>query len=116
MIIACFDWVNYWDIKEVELTRIRRFRENRIAFHCPACNCWHMVSSELNGHGFNGDYEKPTLTPSVMWNGYSPLHKRVVKCHSFVLNGVIQFLTDCTHQFGGRMVELPPVDNIPHLD
>jgi hypothetical protein len=28
-------------------------------------------------------------------------------CHSFVTNGKIQFLADCTHKLAGQTVELP---------
>ncbi|WP_244622606.1 DUF6527 family protein [Microvirga brassicacearum] len=81
--------------------------------------------------GFNGNYEKPTFTPSVLvtsghyvaghqaseecWCTYE---KRFGKkapfecsiCHSFVTDGKIQFLDDCTHALAGQTVPLPPFD------
>lgn len=56
---------------------------------------------------FNGDLEKPTITPSIhVWhkdgNG-----NRITKCHSFVTDGKIQYLGDCQHKLVGQTIELP---------
>ena len=32
-------------------------------------------------------------------------------CHSFITDGKIQFLSDCTHDLAGKTVELPDIDN-----
>ena len=29
------------------------------------------------------------------------------RCHSFIRDGKIQYLNDCTHEFAGKTVELP---------
>lgn len=75
--------------------------------------------------GFNGDGDKPTLTPSVLvtrttaeppvtpenlddWNRAPwPQTKRQFICHSFVTDGRIQFLGDSTHALAGQTVDLP---------
>jgi hypothetical protein len=70
--------------------------------------------------GFNGDMERPTLTPSVLsTSGCEPgctrhqpgdcMPKRV--CHSFVTAGRIQFLGDCTHALAGQTVDLPDIEH-----
>jgi hypothetical protein len=44
-----------------------------------------------------------------------PEYKETLEvCHSFVSEGVIQFLDDCTHSLVGQSVELPPwpYDNV----
>jgi hypothetical protein len=80
--------------------------------------------------GFNGNEEKPTFTPSVKisWEHSSPgnaakadafykKHNRNPTreelpydlhevCHSFVRDGMIQYLGDCTHHLKGQTVEL----------
>jgi hypothetical protein len=38
------------------------------------------------------------------------MNPAVPVCHSFVTDGRIQFLTDCTHAFAGRTVDLPEWD------
>jgi hypothetical protein len=81
--------------------------------------------------GYNGDPERPTFTPSVLFRvgHFIPGHqgpscwctfnekrraegKREASftcgvCHSFVTDGRIQFLGDCTHELAGQTVELP---------
>lgn len=52
---------------------------------------------------WNGDMEKPTLTPSIRTTGG---HKGEHLCHSFVTDGKIKFLNDSTHEFAGQIVDL----------
>lgn len=67
-------------------------------FSCPGCGIEHNITSEI--HAFNGDFDKPTLSPSVLYvNG--------TRCHSFIKDGKIQFLSDCDHALAGQTVELP---------
>jgi hypothetical protein len=47
--------------------------------------------------------ESPTFTPSILCNKDAP----EVRCHSFVVNGRIQFLGDCFHFLKGQTVDLP---------
>lgn len=89
--------------------------ENRLLFSCPGCNCPHGVIISGNGAwGFNGNMESPTFTPSVLvrYGTGSPHEsshdpKREAICHSYVRNGTIQFLGDCTHHLAGQTVPLP---------
>jgi len=99
-----------------------------IMFECPGCECVHGVS--VNGQpnamgatwGWNGDFVRPTFTPSILVRGTMPitdqqrdrimagepfLPKDVV-CHSFVRDGQIQFLPDCTHKLAGQTVPMEP--------
>jgi len=89
-------------------------RDGWICFWCPGCNCAHRVPVKPLHHSgwvFNGDLEKPTLSPSILVR-YPPKtpdtpdnpHPR---CHSFVRDGKIQLLSDCTHQLAGKTVDLP---------
>lgn len=63
---------------------------------------------------FNGDFENPTFSPSLntWWGGFKsgdhdiPLHR----CHSFIRDGKIQFLGDCTHALAGQTVDLPEIE------
>lgn len=64
--------------------------------------------------GFNGNLELPTFTPSVLgrwdeWQGDGVPAKSHV-CHSFVRNGRIEFLGDCTHALAGQTVDLPDIE------
>ncbi|HBA86011.1 MAG TPA: hypothetical protein DCZ95_18150 [Verrucomicrobia bacterium] len=90
----------------VELSKI----EDRkgMAFQCPGCGCAHFV--QINPKfspcwQFNGDVERPTVSPSILVKTrWADEHK---VCHSFVKDGQIQFLGDCTHALAGKTVEIP---------
>jgi len=86
-----------------------------LVFECPGCKCEHGVwVSKKNTLGaqwtWNEDMVKPTFSPSILisWggSGHEDVPKRV--CHSFVRDGQIQFLGDCTHALAGQTVPLPP--------
>lgn len=97
----------------------------RVHFHCPGCDDVHGVTVDEGPvvWGWNGDLELPTFTPSLLVRGnqwpkdeypeyYKATHPEVAPgddtvCHSFVTDGRIQFLGDCTHELAGQTVELP---------
>lgn len=78
-------------------------------FWCPACDAPHAVRVAGNGAwGWNGSTDAPTLTPSVFFNPPGAHHNPEREtCHSFVTDGRIQFLSDCSHKLAGQTVELP---------
>ena len=100
--------------------------KGNVAIKCPGCNCHHVIATVVPfGNGakwsFNGDMEKPTFTPSLLvrTGKYVPGHENMDEegfegmssiCHSFISNGFIQFLNDCTHELKGQTVELPQID------
>lgn len=83
--------------------------------------------------GFNGNLAAPTFTPSIkatvghycnpgqaVGNCACDFQKRFPDkepwdipcgiCHSYVRDGRIEFLSDCTHALAGKTVELPEID------
>lgn len=75
-------------------------------FFCPACKYGHNFTvSGPAGWQWNLSMAKPTLRPSLMVNKDSA--GNVPRCHSFITNGMIQFLEDSTHELAGKTVELP---------
>lgn len=83
-------------------------------FYCPGCNENHYVHTESCNHSgakwtFNNDLDKPTFGPSInrWYNGSIEDNVPDYRCHSFVQNGVIKFLGDCTHELKNQCVELP---------
>jgi len=78
---------------------------------CPGCDMAHrfQTNSLVPGRiewGFNGDLEKPTFTPSYKtWHGADMAHV----CHSYLRDGVWEFLDDCTHALAGQHVAMVPV-------
>jgi hypothetical protein len=75
---------------------------------CPACKYWHLFDSRWK---FNSDVEKPTFAPSMNVNATIHLkYPNAIHCHSFVTDGRIQFLDDCSHDMKGQTVDLGDVD------
>lgn len=74
----------------------------------PGCFYHRRIPVKSNGTDphwqWNGDVDKPTLTPSILtWNADE-------RCHSFVTDGKVRFLDDCTHEYAGQTMDLLEVD------
>lgn len=104
-----------------------------LTFWCPGCEEPHHVT---HGWQWDGNADRPTFSPSVLvrsghflpmlrsedkrcWCTYNAEHPdapapfKCTQCHSFVREGRIQFLEDCTHVLANQTVELP--DLPPHM-
>lgn len=114
---------------------LRIMANHKLGFWCPGCEELHAVrvAPGPDPWGFNGDYDRPTFTPSVLVTGrdFTPAGRAAYeawcaagypkpapefeaadsRCHSFVRDGSIQFLGDCTHALAGRTVQLEPVES-----
>lgn len=82
-------------------------------YWCPGCNALHSVAilPDRNtlgaGWEFTGTLECPTYSPSQLSRWSTPKGEHV--CHTFIKQGQIQFLNDCTHAMKGQTVPLPPL-------
>ncbi len=64
-------------------------------------------SRENTGNwSWNGNTEKPTLKPSIL----TRRDYEGKRCHSFVNDGMAQFLNDSSHEFAGQTIPLLDVD------
>ncbi len=98
-----------------------------VGFKCPGCKGFHIIptadANVGNCWSFNYNYEKPTFTPSILsrWTR-TPTDEEAARiiagekiefqkmiCHSYVTDGKILFLDDCTHTLRGQTVELEDV-------
>jgi hypothetical protein len=105
---------------------------SRLAFWCPGCKSSHYVKVIDDGQGplwaFNGDYDHPTFSPSILVNSVKTITDENGEwtgewerdangnaipsvCHSFVRDGKIQFLGDCTHSLAGQAIDLKLREN-----
>lgn len=83
-------------------------------FDCPGCNSEHRLTVRPHkaedgaSWEFDGDLERPTFLPSINDRvDFSPGSGKPAKvCHSFVTDGSIRFLSDCSHSLAGQTVEL----------
>ena len=94
-----------------------------LGFMCPGCKCRHFINDELtdvearqNGvWTFNGDFGKPIIRASILTRSYrknevtGKYDIEIDRCHSFITDGMIQFLNDCHHSLVGQTVELPEI-------
>lgn len=83
-----------------------------VSFWCPGCDHCHTIPVKPragHGWGWNESADKPTFTPSVGVNLPSNSHhvSTADVCHSFVRDGQIEFLNDCTHALAGQTVPIP---------
>lgn len=81
----------------------------QVWIYCPGCKTHHGFTTKhptFPPWTFNGDVDKPTFTPSMLVNGDYPESR----CHSFVTDGKIQFLSDCFHELKNTTVDLPEID------
>lgn len=96
-------------------------------FWCPGCEEHHqfMVAPGKPSWTFNGDVERPTVEPSILvsftlygpdktsfrkYDGPMPCEASKGVCHSFITDGRIRFLDDCTHHLKGQTVDLPDIE------
>lgn len=104
-----------------------------VRINCPGCGDHHVLPTTA-GHGarwtWNGDLERPTFSPSLLvTSGHYAKGRETpdpagcycnadedfgpwacYRCHSFIRDGRIQFLSDCTHAMAGQTVDLPEVE------
>lgn len=98
-----------------------------LVFWCPGCEYpgedgqpqggAHMLpvnsTTKTPQWDFDGNLDAPTLSPSILTRMN---HRRErgedvgeFVCHSFMRAGQMEFLGDCTHQYAGQTVPLPPM-------
>lgn len=93
---------------------LRLLGGGRVMFWCPGCDGAHQITVKDDPNrqgpiwGFNGNYDAPTFTPSILVEG--SMRAGPMRCHSFVTDGQIQFLPDCNHALAGQTVPLKPFD------
>lgn len=103
-----------------------KYPKGELYWKCPGCGGGHFIPADdapqvCNGAGngavwhFNGDYDNPTITPSV--NVFTNSHNKGIdtgnvlfRCHSVIANGVITYCDDCTHEMKGKSVPMVDLD------
>jgi hypothetical protein len=109
------------------MPKLTRDDGGKLVFRCPGCKDTHHV--DLSRWTWNGSMDAPTFMPSLSvraghfvegqppeascWCTYNKEHHSGMECyicHSFVADGRIQFLSDCTHALAGQTVDIPEWD------
>lgn len=94
---------------------LRSLEGGRLAFWCSGCDSAHTIQVG-DGPGprwvWTGGADKPTFKPSVLvrYDGADAGRDGAppAVCHTFITDGQIHFLGDCTHALAGQTVDLPP--------
>ncbi|MDP2275274.1 MAG: DUF6527 family protein [Archangium sp.] len=106
--------------------KLNRLADGTVLYRCP-CGDTHAINAKT--WTISGTEERPTFAPSVLirsghhvprdpgapescWCTYAKEHPEeklpfgCYLCHSFVRDGMVQFLGDCTHPLAGQTVPL----------
>jgi Family of unknown function (DUF6527) len=84
------------------MERTRKDEQGYYEIYCVGCKRKHYLDKRWK---FKGTLENPTFFPSL-------LIITEVKCHSFIEGGNIRYLSDSTHEYSGKTVVLPDLDNL----
>jgi hypothetical protein len=112
---------------------LRDMGNGYLAFWCAGCEESHVIrvrqaDGERPSWTYNGDPRRPTFSPSIKvtsghyvsgWQGPTCYCNSKAPdgedwgftcgiCHSFVTDGRIRFLGDCTHNLAGQTIDLQP--------
>jgi hypothetical protein len=92
--------------------KLRSSSDGSLFYWCQGCEEVHRVqvgSGPGPRWGYNGNPEAPTFSPSVLvtWDGKIDGQPVRTVCHTFINDGQVQFLGDCTHALAGQTLPLP---------
>lgn len=93
---------------------ILRITNHGVMFWCKGCDMFHVINLDSTYSSitwdFNENYEKPTFSPSILVEYPWGMERRKVICHSFITDGKIQYLGDCTHALANQTIDLEDND------
>ncbi len=102
----------------IERTVIDQGVNKRYHFYwCYGCDSLHFVAINPDkntigaGWDFSGTLENPIYSPSQLIRyEYGPAEERKTHiCHTFIKDGMIQYLGDCTHEFRNQTIPMSPL-------
>lgn len=97
---------------------LRSVKGGGYTFWCLGCEEYHQINTNKVQWEFNGDLEKPTFSPSYLtWLDPNPnanverkpeweKFRLGFRCHSYIKEGKIEYLGDCTHKLAGKIVDM----------
>lgn len=82
--------------------------KGHLYYWCPACKS--MAHVPVDRWQWNGSLDKPTLTPSVKETCGPFPDGKILCCHYFLTDGVMNYCGDCTHGHSNEKIPLPDLD------
>lgn len=101
---------------------VLRYIDNGLLyFKCPGCNGYHTVYVEgiyrpatldekYPKWTWNNSLDKPTFQPSLLIRSVNNPNVADYICHSYITDGKIQFLSDCTHASAGQTLDMIDIE------
>ncbi|GAB6119728.1 DUF6527 family protein [Dysgonomonas termitidis] len=96
----------------MKFREVKEMGEGVYEFYCQGCRCRHHVWTNKDSRpcwDFNGDTDRPTISPSILVTYPTPSGNRI--CHSFIKDGRIQYLADCSHELREQTLELIEINS-----
>jgi len=89
------------------MAKVREISKGIWAVYCPACDMNHHIWTDGDVKwSFNNDTNNPTFSPSIRVSGYNDKEQKLYVCHFHIINGTIQYCSDCTHELKDTTKEL----------
>lgn len=103
-------------------SQLRTIKNNDITYQalyfvCPGCEAMdggsgaHLLpvntEEKKPSWTWDGNLDAPTLSPSILTHYEYGEKKQQRRCHSFLRNGIFEFLSDCTHELKNQHVPIP---------
>jgi hypothetical protein len=83
------------------MSKLQILEDGSFAFYCPGSTFYHRYDARWT---FNGDFQKPTFSPSLL--NYKPGQPNEERCHLYVTDGRIRYLSDSYHNLAGQTVDM----------
>lgn len=96
-----------------QAAKLHKIVDCYFVFWCPGCEMSHAVPTKGYPRDcvweWNGSVDSPTFNPSIRVRQprYEGDTEYTHVCHSFVRDGKIMYLTDSTHMYAGKTIDLP---------
>ena len=92
--------------------KVKEVRKGMWMFWCPACNDEHYVYTSHPGETgprweFNNKPEAPTFSPSINITTNHP--KKARRCHLYITDGFLRYMSDSQHILAGHTVKMEEV-------
>ena len=89
----------------MKMKLLQNLVEEVVAFWCPGCECYHRVT-----HNWSIVTDPMiTIRPSVLTTCdgyYDGTNYKDLRCHLFITNSRIEYLSDCKHKLAGQTVDM----------
>lgn len=117
------------------MKKLDTYPDGTRVFYCPGCKNHHGVNIPGGAQWeITGPVDCPTIRPSILVRGFQNppgdpedwpknpdgsyqlgpdgkiLGGKNMRCHSFITDGQIQFLSDCAHELAGKTVPMVDID------